>query len=89
MLGTYASVLAQKKIRTHSDVFSAEVEGDVADVDGLLKLTAIRVRYRLNATPEEAVEARKCFEKYLRLCPVAQSVVGCIDIGHELLLDTP
>jgi hypothetical protein len=45
MMGTLATVLAGKKIRTPEDSFRAEVEGDIEDVNGILKITQIRVAY--------------------------------------------
>ena len=52
MMGTLATVLAKKKIRTFQDRFKATVSGDIEDVDGVLKITRIKVSYRLKL-PEE------------------------------------
>lgn len=87
MLGTLASVLATKKIRTHTDRFRCLAEGDIEDVGGLLKITRIRVRYVLRAAPAEEVDARWAFEHYIDRCPAAQSVIRCIQIHHELEID--
>ncbi len=84
MMGTLASVLATRKIRTHTDRFRAEVEGDIRAVDGILKITDIRVRYVLKVPPDQRGDARWGFENYLEKCPAAQSVVGCIRIHHEI-----
>ncbi len=85
-MGTLASVLATKKIRTHTDRFRADVEGDIREVGGILKITDIRVRYQLKLLPEQKADARWCFEHYVEKCPAAQSVVGCIGITDELEL---
>jgi organic hydroperoxide reductase OsmC/OhrA len=84
MMGTFASVLATKKIRTHSDRFRANVEGDIENVAGVLKITAIRVHYELKLNPEEEADARWAMENYIEKCPAAMSVTGCIRIGHSL-----
>lgn len=86
-MGTLASVLATKKIRTHTDRFRTEVEGDIEDVDGVLKITEIRVHHFLKAAPEEEADARWAFENYITKCPGAQSVVGCIRLDHDLTLE--
>jgi len=84
MMGTYASVLATKKIRTHTDRYRADVEGDVEDVNGTLKITTIRVHYTLKIHPDEKQDALEAFEDYINLCPAAQSVINCIRIEHDL-----
>ena len=84
MMGTLAGVLARKKIRTFRDRFEASVTGDIEDVDGTLKITRIRVAYRLKAPEERRKDAREAMENYIHLCPEAQSVAGCIQIDHEL-----
>jgi organic hydroperoxide reductase OsmC/OhrA len=88
MMGTLASVLASKKIPTHTDRFRCETEGDIENVDGTLKITTMRVRHILKATPEQEADAQWAFERYLQGCPAAQSVIGCIDIQHELILES-
>ena len=84
MMGTLATVLAKKGIRSHKEVFRAEVTGDIEDVNGVLKITRIEVNYHLQVSDEKKSEAREAFENYLSYCPAAQSVIGCIDISHHL-----
>lgn len=86
MMGTLATVLAKRKIRTFQDRFSAFVTGDIEDVDGTLKITRIAVAYRLRLKKSQQEEARNAFENYITLCPAAQSVVGCIELRHDLKL---
>jgi uncharacterized OsmC-like protein len=85
MMGTFASVLATKKIRTHTDLFRANVEGDIENVEGVLKITVIRVHYVLKLSHEEEEDdARWAMENYIEKCPAAMSVTGCIRIKHSL-----
>lgn len=84
MMGTLATVLARKGIRSHKEIFQAEVTGDIEDVNGVLKITRIRVNYDLKVPAEKEVEAQEAFENYLSHCPAAQSVLGCIEIQHFL-----
>lgn len=87
MMGTLATVLAKKKIRTFQDRFEATVVGDIEDVDGVLKITRIGVSYRLKVPKQQTSDARAALDNYLHLCPSAQSVIGCIQITHELRLE--
>ena len=89
MMGTLATVLAGKGIKTHTDLYRAEITGDIEDVNGVLKITAIHVVYHLKLPDEKRKEATDALENYLQYCPAAQSVIGCIDIRHHLIFETP
>jgi organic hydroperoxide reductase OsmC/OhrA len=89
MMGTLAAALAKEKIWTSEDLYQAEVEGDIEDVGGVLKITKIRVNYYLTADQEKHEAAREAFSSYLINCPAAQSVINCIDITHDLILSEP
>ncbi len=77
-------VLAGKKIRTPADDYRADVEGDIENVEGVLKITEIRVNYHLKIQKEKTEDARAAFSTYLKMCPAAQSVIGCIRIRDKL-----
>ncbi|MBT8362586.1 MAG: hypothetical protein HKP41_18590 [Desulfobacterales bacterium] len=87
MMGTLASVMAGKKIRTFKDRFMATVTGDIEEVNGILKITRIEVKYLLKLPDQQRDSAIACFNNYIELCPAAQSVIGCIDIDHNLDLE--
>ena len=87
MMGTLATVLAGKKIPTPEDKYWADVEGDIEDVNGILKITRIRVNYHLRLLQEKIGEAKEAFSLYLPFCPAAQSVIGCIDIRDDLTIE--
>ncbi|HUL01541.1 MAG TPA: hypothetical protein VLX29_11920, partial [Nitrospirota bacterium] len=84
MMGTLATVLAGKKIQTFEERYWADVAGDIEDVNGVLKITNIRVKYHLKVPREKAGEAKEAFSTYLIRCPAAQSVIGCIKIHDDL-----
>ena len=66
-----------REIPAPRDKIQADVEGDIEAVDNVLKITRIRVRYRLRipaGTRERAVAT------HATKCPAANSVRGCIDI---------
>jgi organic hydroperoxide reductase OsmC/OhrA len=87
MMGTLATVLAGKKIPTFEERYWADVEGDIENVNGVLKITNIRVKYHLKVPREKAGEAKEAFSSYLVRCPAAQSVIGCINIHDDLALE--
>ncbi len=84
MMGTFATVLAKSKIPTPQERYRADVSGDIENVDGVLKITRILVRYQLKLPPEKREAAQAAFETYLPHCPAAQSVIAAIQIDHEL-----
>ncbi len=86
-MGTLAGGLAGKRIPTPEDRYRAEVEGDIEDVNGILKITRIRVQYHLKIPKEKTADAQQAFSAYLTRCPAAQSVIGCIRIEDELVLE--
>jgi organic hydroperoxide reductase OsmC/OhrA len=86
MMGTLAAALARKGIETPEDVYRAEVEGDIENVNGVLRITQIRVDYHLTAGDDKTKDAKEAFASYLLSCPAAQSVIGCIDIRDNLVL---
>jgi len=87
MMGTLAAALAGKKIPTPEDRYRADVEGDIENVNGILKITHIRVKYHLKVPTGKSAEAKEAFSSYLVGCPAAQSVIGCIDIKDDLAID--
>ena len=87
MMGTFARFLAERKIATPEELYWAEVEGDIENVKNVLKITQIRVNYHLKVPAEKVPEAREAFSSYLTSCPAAQSVIGCIAIKDQLLVE--
>jgi hypothetical protein len=86
MMGTLARFLAAKQIDTPKDIYWADVEGDIEDVNGVLKITRIRVDYHLKISRDKEENAWQAFKVYLGGCPGAQSVIGCIEILDNLLI---
>jgi len=80
MMGTLATVLAGSKIPTFADRYRADVEGDIEDIDGVLRISRIRVAYTLSVPPGKADDARAALKTYITRCPGAMSVRGCIEI---------
>ena len=87
MMGTLATLLAGKKIPTPEPLFWTDVEGDIENVNGVLKITTIRVKMHLKCPEEKAADAKEAFAAYISKCPAAQSVKDCIKLEDELVLE--
>ncbi|MEM7828317.1 MAG: OsmC family protein [Candidatus Aenigmatarchaeota archaeon] len=87
MMGTLAVELAKRKIPTPEERFVADVEGDIENVEGVLKITNIRVNYHLKVSKEKVEDAKEAFSKYITGCPAAQSLMGCINIEHNINIE--
>jgi len=87
MMGTLATVMAGKKIPTPESMYWADVEGDIENVNGVLKITTIRVKYHLKAAEDKAADAKESFANYITRCPAAQTVKDCIKLVDELILE--
>lgn len=83
MMGTLATVLAGKKIPTFGDRYRADVEGDIEDVEGVLRITKIRVNYTLKVPPGKTQDAREALGSYIEKCPGAMSVKRAIEISDS------
>ncbi len=86
-MGTLATVLAGKKIPTFEDRYWVDVQGDIENVEGVLKITRIGVTFHLKIPKEKTEEAREAFSTYIKRCPAAQSVIGCIRIEDDLVIE--
>ncbi len=87
MMGTLAGVLARKGIKTPEEQYWADVEGDIENVNSVLKITQIRVNYHLKVPKGKTNDAKEALSSYITLCPAAQSVIGCIQIQDEALIE--
>jgi uncharacterized OsmC-like protein len=66
-----------------ADNLVAEVEGDIEDVDGVLRITRIRLHYRLKVPAASREKVDRVLEVYAEQCPAYQSVKGCIDCSWD------
>jgi uncharacterized OsmC-like protein len=58
---------------------AADVEGDIEDVNGVLRITKIRLHYRIKAPVGKRESIERLLEHYAEACPAYQSVKGCIN----------
>ncbi|MBI4962203.1 MAG: OsmC family protein [Desulfomonile tiedjei] len=87
MMGTLARFLAEKQIGTPEENFWADVAGDIEDVGGVLKITRINVTYHLKVPSGKEDDSRQALAVYLKGCPAAQSVIGCIEILDSAVIE--
>ncbi len=86
-MGTLAAALAGKKIPTPEDRYWVDVEGDIENINDILKITNIRVNYHLEVPKGKSEEAKEAFSSYLVRCPAAQTLIGCINIRDDLTIE--
>jgi len=86
-MGTLATLMAGKKIPTPEPLYWADVEGDIENVNNVLKITTIRVKFHLKCLEEKVADAKEAFANYINRCPAAQSVKDCIKLEDELILE--
>ena len=65
----------------------AQVEGDIEDVDGVLKITKIRLHYRLRIPVGMKEKVDRVLASYADKCPAYQSVKGCIACSWDAEID--
>jgi organic hydroperoxide reductase OsmC/OhrA len=87
MMGTLATLMAGKKIPTPGHLYWADVEGDIENVNNVLKITTIRVKFHLKCSDEKVADAKEAFANYISSCPAAQSVKDCIKLEDELIFE--
>lgn len=61
----------------------AQVEGDIEDVAGVLRITRIRLKYRFKIPPETREKVERVLASYAEKCPAYQSVKGCIECSWD------
>lgn len=59
------------------------MEGDIEDVNGVLKISKIRLRYRFKVPAGAREKAERALSVYADACPAYQSVKGCIECSWD------
>ena len=57
----------------------ADVEGDITEDGGVIRVSAIRVRYRLKVPTDLRDKAQRALDTYSKGCPAYHSIRDCID----------
>ena len=66
------------------DNLRADVEGDIAEVDGVLRITTIRIHYRLKIPTGSRDKLDRALKSHADKCPAYQSVRGCIECTWDV-----
>ena len=61
----------------------AQVEGDIEDVDGVMKITKIRLHYRFTIPQGTKEKIDRLLATYAEKCPAYQSVKACIQCSWD------
>ena len=69
-----------RQIPVTRETIQSDVEGDIEAVDKVLRITRIRVRYRLRIPAGMREKAERAVATHAAKCPAANSVRGCIDL---------
>ena len=69
-----------REIPAPREKIEADVEGDIEAVDNVLRITRIRVHYRLRIPAGARERAERAVATHASKCPAASSVRGCIDL---------
>ena len=72
-----------RDIPAPTDKLQASVEGDIQAIDNVLRITTIRVRYRIRVPAGTLERARRAVDTHATKCPAANSVRGCIDLDID------
>ena len=76
-----------RQIPVSRDSLQAAVEGDIEAVDKVLRITRIRVRYRVRVPKGTRAAAERAVATHETKCPAANSVRGAIalDISADIV----
>jgi uncharacterized OsmC-like protein len=67
----------------------AQVEGDIEDVNGVMRITRIRLHYRFKAPAGDREKIDRLLATYADKCPAFQSVKGCIECTWDAEIGEP
>ena len=68
---------------TSAENLKAAVEGDIEAIDGVLRITRIRLRYQAKIPKGTRESVERTLAVHADGCPAYQSVKGCIDVSWE------
>jgi len=61
----------------------ASVVGEITEREGTLRITRIRVRYQIEIPAAKRAEADRALKAHVAHCPVAQTLLPCVEIDWE------
>ena len=85
--GNTGQGIGWENIPSPAEYYWVDVEGDIENVNNVLKITQIRVTSHLKVPQGKVNPAREAISSYLTKCSAAQSVIGCIDIQNHAIIE--
>ncbi|MGF1580625.1 MAG: OsmC family protein [Gemmataceae bacterium] len=82
MTGTLGSALEARNVPSAGNL-KAQVEGDIEDVEGVMRITKIRIKYQFTIPTGSREKVDRALETYSEKCPAYQSVKECIACSWE------
>ncbi len=83
MAGTLRGALAARGIRLTNETFKADVEGLIEKAGNGIKITTIRVHYRLTIPKDKREAAERAVAVHDKGCPATQSVSPSIMVEWD------
>jgi organic hydroperoxide reductase OsmC/OhrA len=80
MLGTLNGALEARGIRLEPDAITADAEGYLELVDGMITLTRIHVQYRLRIPAGSREKVDRALSRHRDKCPTAHSLRGAVEV---------
>jgi organic hydroperoxide reductase OsmC/OhrA len=78
-----ARTLAVRGIQVAPGELTADVEGDIEDVDGILAVTKIRAMYHFAVPKDKRAEAERALGVHKQGCPASMSVERGIQVSWD------
>ncbi|MCH8068715.1 MAG: OsmC family protein [Candidatus Marinimicrobia bacterium] len=86
MTGTFGGALEARKIKSAPDRLFSEVEGDIESIDGVLRITKIRVIYHLKYAGDEEEKVQRAFKSHPLKCPAYMTLRDVVEFTLSLKL---
>jgi organic hydroperoxide reductase OsmC/OhrA len=86
MTGTLGRALEVRGIPSYPEKLTSEIEGDIEEVEGVMTITTIRIRYRIRIPAGKRADAERALAFHERGCPAAMSIQGCIQVAYTAVL---
>lgn len=88
MLGTLNGALEVRGIQLSSDAISATARGTNELIDGIIRLTAIDIEYRLRIPAAARDTVDRALARHQEKCPTAASLASAVTIAWTAQIST-
>lgn len=84
LTGTFGRVLEVRGIPSAPDCLRADVEGDIDSIDGVMRITKIRVHYHLKYKLSQKVKVDRAFQYHAEKCPAYKTLKDVVKFHLSL-----